>query len=201
MLRVFFEYAEWQANMSTAQAEFEKWFVESMKPLRQNGHAGFIFLFVAFPLLERYLRNKAGSRCPEGETLNDECLKPLGEMFPDIEGNERVFWDCYRNGLLHQVTFPTAKLKKKEKIWIELPAAGISGYDPRPVYFNEEVNAFLVNPITLFDRITTEIEENFSVYENADKPSFYSLPRVIDPSTAESWTTPTTGLAVKKSDL
>jgi hypothetical protein len=158
-------------------------------------------MFVTFPLLERYLRNKSGC-CPEGETLNDGCLKPLAKMFPEIEGRERVFWDCYRNGLLHQATFPTAKLKKREKIWIELPAAGISGYDRRPVYFDPTINAFLVNPISLFDHVTAQILKEFDVYENAQKSAVFGLPSETDPSTAVSWICPTIGgLALRKTDL
>jgi hypothetical protein len=57
--------------MATAEDDFRKWFVESLAPLRSNGDAGFVFAMVAFPLLERHLRNKSG--CPEG--------KPLKEVF------------------------------------------------------------------------------------------------------------------------
>ena len=45
--------------MATAEDDFRKWFVESLAPLRSNGDAGFVFAMVAFPLLERYLRNKS----------------------------------------------------------------------------------------------------------------------------------------------
>jgi hypothetical protein len=55
--------------MANAEADFRKWFVESLAPLRTNGDAGFIFVFVAFPLLERYLRRKSG--CPDGQNLTD----------------------------------------------------------------------------------------------------------------------------------
>ena len=79
-----------------------------MVPLRSDGNAGFIFALVAFPLLERYIRNK--SSCPEGEKLKPQFFAELGQMFSEILGKENAFWDCYRNGLLHQVTFPKAKL-------------------------------------------------------------------------------------------
>jgi hypothetical protein len=63
--------------------------------LRSDGNAGFIFALVAFPLLERYIRNK--SSCPEGESLKPQFFAELGQMFPEILGKESAFWDCYRN--------------------------------------------------------------------------------------------------------
>jgi hypothetical protein len=126
--------------MATAESDFRKWFVESLAPLRKNGDAGFIFVFVSFPLLERYLRRK--SRCPDGENLTDGFFSQLGFLFGGIAGNEREFWDCYRNGLLHQATFPQAKLDKRTRICVTLPDAGISGHDYRPVYFLPETRQF-----------------------------------------------------------
>ena len=64
-------------------------------------------------------------------------------MFSEVSGKENAFRDCYRNGLLHQVTFPKAKLKKG--IWLNLPSAGLSGHDPRPIYFNQIFGAFFLN--------------------------------------------------------
>jgi hypothetical protein len=104
--------------MATSEADFRKWFVDSLAPLRTKGEAGFIFVFVAFPLLERYLRRKSG--CPDGQNLTPIFFKNLGFLFNDIAGRECQFWDCYRNGLLHQATFPQAKLDKKTDIWVTL---------------------------------------------------------------------------------
>src|SRR5439155_23239922 len=66
-------------------------------------------------------------------------------LFKHIAGNEHEFWDCYRNGLLHQATFPQAKLDKRKGIWATLADAGISAYDPRPVYFLPETTQFFLN--------------------------------------------------------
>ena len=151
--------------MATAEADFRNWFVESLNPLRTNGNAGFIFVFVAFPLLERYLRGK--SSCPDGENLTDGFFKQLSLLFSDIAGSEHRFWDCYRNGLLHQATFPQATLDKRRGIWLTLPDAGISGYDPRPVYFLPETTQFFLNPISFFDAVTNAILNDFSTYEKS----------------------------------
>ena len=133
----------------TSEAEFRQWFIDTLAPLRKEGESGFVFLLVAFPLLERYLRRKSG--CPDGHDLTDEYLKHLGSIFSELVGRERPFWNCYRNGLLHHVTFPLAKLQKKTQQWNPLPAAAISGHDPRPVYFVPDTNEFYVNPIAFFD--------------------------------------------------
>jgi hypothetical protein len=179
--------------MTPAQSDFENWFVNSLKDLRDNGDAGFIFALVAFPILERYLRNKSG--CPEGKPLTPEFFSNLVKSLPEISGKERDFWDCYRNGLLHQVTFPKAKLvDKKAGIWVSLPSAGISGHGSKPVYIEPKTGGFFLNPIKFFDHVTTAILSDFSVYEEANKPSHYPLPRVGNPSTAQPGTTPTIGL-------
>ena len=65
-------------NMSNAETDFRRWFVDSLAPLRNNGDAGFIFVMVAFPLLERYLRNKSGTA--EGESLGTDFFDLLGEF-------------------------------------------------------------------------------------------------------------------------
>lgn len=165
--------------MATSKAEFQKWFVDSLVPLRTNGDAGFIFVFTAFPLLERYLRRKSG--CPDGQNLTPTFFANLGVMFADIAGHENPFWDCYRNGLLHHATFPQAKLNKVTGIWIPLPEAGISGYDARPVYFLPTTSQFYLNPLSFFDVVTNSILADFATYEGS-ATVYYNLPSVLDPT-------------------
>jgi hypothetical protein len=180
--------------MANAEADFQKWFVESLAPLRTNGDAGFIFVFAAFPLLERYLRRKSG--CPDGQNLTEDFFKHLGLLFNDIAGNEHEFWDCYRNGLLHQVTFPQAKLDKKTRTWDTLPDAGISGSDSRPVYFLPETRQFFLNPISFFDTVTNAILADFSTYEDSTT-THYTLPWEYDPLGAISGSVPTINISLK----
>lgn len=121
---------------------------------------------VSFPLLERYLRGKSG--IPEGEDLNGASFeKSLRALLPEISGRERAFWTCYRHGLLHQVTFPTARKRKKDATWHPLPGAGISGWDDRPVYFEATTNEFFLNPIVFHKLVTETILNDFPTYENA----------------------------------
>jgi hypothetical protein len=189
--------------MATAEDDFRKWFVESLAPLRSNGDAGFVFAMVAFPLLERYLRNKSG--CPEGKPLKEVFFQALSRIIPDVAGREYEFLDCYRNGLLHQVTFSKATIGKGG-IWVDLPPAGISGYDSRPVYFDEHVGGFFLNPIKFFDRVAATIQADFSCYEGSHASKF-PLPTIAIPGFGDVGTVPTinfnlptTGLHIVKSD-
>jgi hypothetical protein len=164
--------------MTNSQAEFRKWLVDSLSPLRSNGDTGFIFLLVAIPILERYLRRK--SRCSDGQELNEAFFKELSKFLGVISGRERDFWNCYRNGLLHHVTFAQAKWMRKEKEWSGLPKAGISGHDSRPVYFDQAKNEFYVNPTAFFDVVTTAVLADFATYES-EGVTRYSLPSTLDP--------------------
>ena len=176
---------------STAEDDFRKWYVDSLAPLRDKGDAGFIFTMVAFPLLERYLRNK--SECPEGSDLSPKFFDNIAEIFPDIAVKRREFWQCYRNGLLHQATFPRERWKKRDGIWVMLPSAALSGHDERPVYFDDRVGGFFLNPISFFDHVVAEILANFGTYEEVDSAR-NRLPVVYDLRTAQAGITPTTGL-------
>ena len=175
-------------SSSSSKNDFKEWFIESMVPLHSNGNAGFIFALVAFPLLERYIRNK--SSCPEGKPLKPQFFAELGQMFPEVLGKENAFWDCYRHGLLHHVTFPKAKLNNKG-IWVNLPPAGLSGHDPRPIYFNQTFGAFFLNPREFFTHVTKTILSDFGTYEQVDPATQYPLATVSNPSTAQAGTTPT----------
>lgn len=183
--------------MTVAETDFRRWFVESVSPLRKDGNAGFIFVLVAFPLLERYLRRK--SNCLDGQNLSTNFFASLGLLFDGVKGKEGQFWDCYRNGLLHQVTFPRAKLAKKTGIWVALPEAGISGYDPRPVYFLPDTAQFYLNPISFFDAVTNAILADFAIFESGDT-AYYNLPSMLDPLGASPHVVPTINFNLPRTD-
>jgi hypothetical protein len=120
----------------------------------------------------------------------------FGVLFPAIAGQEQSFWDCYRNGLLHQVTFPRAKLKRG--IWVTLPEAGISGYDQRPVYFIPSSNQFFLNPLVFFDLVTTRILVDFSSYEAAGSAN-YRLPQPLELNIGTATIVPTINTSLPNS--
>jgi len=183
--------------MTNSEAEFRKWFVDSLSPLRPCGDSGFIFLLVAIPILERYLRRK--SRCADGQDLNDAFFEELSKFLGGVRGQEREFWNCYRNGLLHHVTFAQTKWMRKEKEWRDLPKVAISGHDPRPVYFDQAKNEFYVNPVAFFDLVTATVLADFATYES-DGVTKYSLPSISDPSGAIPTVVPTINFNLPKTN-
>ena len=93
--------------MTSAESDFRNWFVNSLRDLRDNGNAGFVFAFTAFPLLERYLRNK--SDCPEGYPLTDKFFKNLGQIIKEVSGREHEFWNCYKDASIAPGYFPKSE--------------------------------------------------------------------------------------------
>jgi len=90
--------------MATNRENYRSWFAELLPKLFPDRDAGFIILMVAFPLLERYLRQTSG--LGPKDNLNEDCVKKLRELFPELPNEKaaRQFWDVFRNGILHQVT-------------------------------------------------------------------------------------------------
>src|SRR5260370_33667137 len=89
--------------MSTHVHNFKYWYSDILNRLYANGNAGFVILMIAFPLLERYLREKSGVH---EAYLTDPFYDELRRVFPVLPDNAVAgqFWQVYRNGLLHQVT-------------------------------------------------------------------------------------------------
>src|SRR5665213_484930 len=107
--------------MPTHLHNFRCWYSGILDSLYTNGNAGFVILMVAFPLLERYLREMSGVN--EGE-LTDRFYDELRRVFPVIPDNSiaRQFWQVYRNGLLHQVT-----LSQQNRRGLRMPEGWLSG--------------------------------------------------------------------------
>lgn len=181
--------------MEKEQNDFQTWFVTPMKHLRNSKNPEntcFIFAMVGFPLLERYLREK--SKCYEAD-LNDDFYKELGIIFPEIKDCGRNFYSAYRNGLLHQVTFASKKLKKKKDIWVKLPKAAISGHNVKPIYPHEN-GTFYMNPFTFYDRVVDIVLNDFKTYLGASS-IHHSLPAYEDFSTADLGVTATISQTLK----
>lgn len=85
----------------TNRENFQSWFAGFLRPLWDNRAAGFIVTLVSFPLLERYLRQAAGS-----EPNSPRFIADLRRVFPELlsDADARAFWTTYRHGLLHNVT-------------------------------------------------------------------------------------------------
>ena len=137
--------------MTDANDNFQKWFVAPLRLLNADGHAAFAVLMIAFPLLERYLRQKSGTHEANlGDAFFDEFHNifkvPSRDLVPRL-------WQCYRNGLLHQATF-----SKRTRGGQVMPDSFITcGVDL--IEYDAQCGAFFVNPKAFSERIINEIQK------------------------------------------
>jgi hypothetical protein len=140
--------------MDNHRENFKSWYVDILAGLYDNREAGFVILMVAFPLLERYLREKSGVH---EDNLNPKFYQELFHIFPELKSENvaRQFWKVYRNSLLHQVT----TCDKKHN----LPLGWVSN-DFATIVIDESGN-FLVHPSKFAKRIVAIIEDDFITFE------------------------------------
>jgi len=167
--------------MATHRENFESWFVKVLKILYPYRDAGFVIIMTAFPLLERYLRGKAGlaPNMPTDHKFNTELLK----LFPELgtENKAKEFWQVYRHGLLHQVTFSETNQKGASL------SVGRLSHDG-PIVSIELDGSFWVNPVTFAKRVTQKIMDDFLPFENAQ--SSLQLPVVEAYPAPSTWNNP-----------
>lgn len=144
--------------------DFIAWFSNQLRPLYEERNAGLIILLVVFPLLERYVRNR--SQIKSSDPLVCEVGKlELLRIFPELQRSEVAghFWEIFRHGLLHQVTFFPEKKAKHPKLPIPLPASRIT-HDIPVVFAIEPDGSFTLHPALFAERILTIIESNFEIF-------------------------------------
>jgi hypothetical protein len=137
---------------------FYSWFVEVLEQLYPIRAAGFAITMIAFPLLERYLRQKT-NLTSEGSRLTPAFYGELLKLFPELRTQDQaeLFWRVYRNGILHQVAF-----SQKTSA---LPAGALSHTDTGISITPE--GDFRLNPTDFAKRITAQILADFPAYEGA----------------------------------
>lgn len=85
-------------EQSKALELFNGWFVEPIEKMNING--GFVAFMVTLALYERLIIAKLKL---QGQKTDEESIKK--KMADDLgltDGQQSVFWDMFRNGLLHQ---------------------------------------------------------------------------------------------------
>ncbi len=157
--------------MATNYENYRSWYADLLPTLFPDRNAGFIILMVAFPLLERYLRQIVG--LGPKDNLNEDCMKELCKLFPELpdETASRQFWDVFRNGILHQVT-----LSRENRKGVLLPL-GLLCHN-KPVISIDAQGEFWVNPVLFTQRILTAIEGNFGAFEGKSSAG-QPLPTVV----------------------
>lgn len=155
--------------MDCHKKNFEVWYKAILEGLYSNRNAGFVILMVAFPLLERYLREKSGVH---EEDLNNSFYKELVAVFPELTSQNYAchFWQVYRNGLLHQVT-----VSQKNRKGIKMPDGWVSN-DVAAV--SKDSNGdFWLHPAEFAKRVINTIEKDFHTFEGPHSVD-HPLPQV-----------------------
>jgi hypothetical protein len=147
-------------DMNIHLENFQSWFVRVLESLYLRDDAGFAVTMMAFPLLERYLRQKVGLT-PE-QNLSEGFYTELRGIFPELhtQAIARTFWQVYRNGILHQVAFSSQTRSRQP-----LPAGAFSS-DLRDITISPS-GEFFLNPEDFARRVTQQIENDFATFEGA----------------------------------
>lgn len=144
--------------MMTNQENFRAWYVNILAKLYPYREAGFAIMMIAFPLLERYLRQRVGLtvQAPLNDSFYDEFIR----LFPVLidQSTAKQFWQVYRNGLLHEVT-----LSLQDRSGTQMPVGSLS-HDIPGILIGADGN-FFVHPIDFAKRVVQIIEDDFATFE------------------------------------
>lgn len=165
--------------MNEKKDNFKLWYTRILKSLYDDTNAGFVILMIAFPLLERYLREKSGVY---QEDLSKKFYDELCKIFPALKTDRiaKDFWQVYRNGLLHQ-----AALSEKTKWGRTMPKAWLTSEDIEQIKFDENKKTFWINPNGFAQKVVEVIEKDFQTFEGQGSPD-HSMPR-IEPMTGNDY--------------
>ena len=163
--------------MASDLENFKDWYVKTLLKLYPERYSGFPILMIAFPILERYLRNKNGISHKDNK-LSDGCMDDLRNMFPVLHATEvaRKFWNVFRNGILHQVT-----LSRENRNGVRMPEGWLS-HDINSAIVIESDGSFLIHPVLFTKQIVDIIENDFGTFEKGST----KLPRVKPHPTAKN---------------
>ena len=161
--------------MSKHPDNFKLWYSDVIESLYMNQNAGFPILMLTFPLLERYLRSK--STLSYKDTLNSHFYDQLLKLFPELKDNTTasLFWNIYRNGILHQAT-----LSEKDRKGNMMPGGGLSG-DVKGSIKIESDGCFYVNPVEFAKKVIDTINNDFPTFESVSvSPPLATVPISTD---------------------
>ena len=137
---------------ATIEEKFDGWFVKPINLLRDElleGDGGFVAFIAALALYERLIIAKLKiSNLPTNKSSIER------EMSRDLrltDGQRKIFWDMFRNGLLHQAMPKTGKANY-------LFSAQYSGY---PEFKTANGCTFIcMDPWKFVDRVLEEYRSN-----------------------------------------
>jgi hypothetical protein len=146
--------------VATSRDNFHSWFVNILESLYSCREAGFVILMTAFPLLERYLRQRSNIPA-EDSRLSDKFYDELRSLFPQLPDSDKAktFWTICRNGLLHQATFSEQRAR--------FGHYGFASHDLQEAIVIDQHGNFGVHPVYFAKQVLKQIEKDFGTYEGA----------------------------------
>jgi hypothetical protein len=146
--------------VATSRENFRSWFVNVLEALYRHREAGFVILMTAFPLLERYLRQRSGIPA-ETDRLSDRFYDELRRLFPQLpdRNKAKIFWTICRNGLLHQATFSEQRAS--------FGHYGFASHDLEEAIIIDQDGNFGVQPVYFAKQVLENIDKDFGTYEGA----------------------------------
>ena len=159
-------------NMDSEYNNYKSWYVNILEKLYPDRAAGISILMIAFPLLERYLRQT--TKLNPKDALNSQCMEELRKLFPALSDEKTAwnFWNVYRNGILHQ-----AALSVENRKGSPMPTGWMS-HDIGSSVTVEADGSFWVHPVLFSQQVIQVIERNFGVFKGK-LTSAPSLPTVV----------------------
>jgi hypothetical protein len=160
---------------------FHRWIRNPIRRLSRQKDTGFAVAMITFPVLERWIRGKVGIKSrPLQGTDGDQFYAELAVQFEALHdpadgcfvGVAETFWQAFRNGILHQVTFSTkpirAQVKAQPVFCAFVERSGV------PIVTKHSPPSFLLDPYAFAEVTLSIIEKDFSHYKGAD-PQHHSL--------------------------
>jgi hypothetical protein len=177
--------------MSTASNphldNFHKWIRDPINSLSRQKHCGFAMAMIAFPVLERWIRGKVGIKDrqlkgKDGERFYKELAIQFGALRDPEDGSfphvAKAFWQAFRNGILHQVTFSTKPIKRR--VNEQLVSCAFVGLSGKPIVTEYSPPAFALDPYAFAEAVLSIVEKDFGAYEAAEHTN---LPFIKDGTT------------------
>jgi len=139
------------------RANFEGWYAAILERLYPIRDAGFPIAMIAFPLFERYVRQKVGLAADQN--IDDRFLGELIKLIPGLAdvAQARQFWAACRHGLLHQATVQIRTSKGQP-----LPQFALT-HDIQQVFYAHQ-GGFLMHPVLFAKRTIELIRADFATF-------------------------------------
>ena len=156
---------------------FQQWFTNVLAPLFQKRDAGLVILMTAFPLLERYIRQKTPMSA--SDNFGDDAKALLLSLFPELKNLDAAgqFWQVFRHGLLHQVSFlPEKRSSGPKRPPVSLPGSRITHDIPVAIRIEAD-HSFTLQPVIFCDRVLSVIEADFATFIGGVQSTAYPFPR------------------------